>query len=126
MILPTPVLDEGSRTSSTLAQILLAERHGVTPILEPMPIDHRTQDTKADAVLLIGDRAILPPKETFREIWDLGEEWYNWTGLPFVFATGYGSSGLPEKFRDSPTLQKPFQMATLKSAIEDALRNVAA
>lgn len=47
-------------------------------------------------------------------------------GLPFVFATGYGSSGLPEKFRDIPTLQKPFQMATLQRAIEDALRDVAA
>ena len=47
-------------------------------------------------------------------------------GRPFVFATGYGSEGLPEKFRDSPVLQKPFQMATLKRAIEDALRDVAA
>ena len=47
-------------------------------------------------------------------------------GLPFVFATGYGSQGLPEKFRDSPTLQKPFQMATLKRALEDALKDVAA
>ena len=47
-------------------------------------------------------------------------------GLPFVFATGYGSSGLPEKFRDSPTLQKPFQMAALKLALEAALKDVAA
>ncbi len=47
-------------------------------------------------------------------------------GLPFVFATGYGSAGLPEKFRDSPTLQKPFQMASLKRALEDALKDVAA
>ena len=43
-------------------------------------------------------------------------------GRPFVFATGYGSDGLPEKFRDSPVLQKPFQMATLKRALEDALK----
>src|ERR1700761_2716394 len=26
---------------------------------------------------------------------------------PFVFATGYGVQGLPEKFRDRPALQKP-------------------
>src|ERR1700712_2672807 len=32
---------------------------------------------------------------------------------PFVFATGYGAQGLPEEFRDRPTLQKPFQMETL-------------
>ena len=41
-------------------------------------------------------------------------------GLPFVFATGHGSAGLPEKFRDVPTLQKPFQMATLKRAVDAA------
>jgi CheY-like chemotaxis protein len=29
-------------------------------------------------------------------------------GVPFVFATGYGSGGLPETWRDRPTLQKPF------------------
>lgn len=47
-------------------------------------------------------------------------------GLPFVFATGYGADGLPEKFRDSPVLQKPFQMESLKRAIETALKDVAA
>ena len=79
-------MDEGSRTSATLARILLAERHGVFPKLEPLPLDHRTEDTSADAILLIGDRAILPPNERFLATWDLGEEWFQWTGLPFVFA----------------------------------------
>ena len=26
---------------------------------------------------------------------------------PFIFATGYGFSGLPEQYRDRPALQKP-------------------
>lgn len=82
----TLALDEGSRTSASLARILLAERHGIIPRLEPLPLDHRTQDTSADAILLIGDRAISPPNETFEETWDLGEQWFHWTGLPFVFA----------------------------------------
>ena len=82
----TLALDEGSRTSATLARIMLAERHGVFPELQPLPLDHRTDDTSADAILLIGDRAILPPKEQFLGTWDLGEEWFHWTGLPFVFA----------------------------------------
>jgi DNA-binding response OmpR family regulator len=43
-------------------------------------------------------------------------------GRPFVFATGYGSQGLPAKFRDRPTLQKPFQMETLARAIEATLK----
>lgn len=82
----TLALDAGSRTSATLARILLGERHGVFPQLQPLPLDHRTEDSSADAILLIGDRAISPPDEQFAGTWDLGEEWFEWTGLPFVFA----------------------------------------
>lgn len=45
---------------------------------------------------------------------------------PFVFATGYGVQGLPEKFRDRPLLQKPFQMETLSKVIQGALGATAA
>src|SRR5579871_5884051 len=31
---------------------------------------------------------------------------------PFIFATGYGLSGLPAEYRDRPALQKPFQIET--------------
>lgn len=47
-------------------------------------------------------------------------------GLPFVFATGYGAQGLPEKFRDRTTIQKPFQVETLARTIESVLKGVAA
>jgi CheY-like chemotaxis protein len=40
---------------------------------------------------------------------------------PFIFATGYGSSGLPEEYRDRPALQKPFQLETLARAIDSTL-----
>jgi CheY-like chemotaxis protein len=41
--------------------------------------------------------------------------------LPFIFATGYGSSGLPEEYRNRPALQKPFQLETLARMIDTAL-----
>ena len=41
-------------------------------------------------------------------------------GLPFVFATGYGQRGVPEPFRKTPTLLKPFQLDALAQAIEAA------
>lgn len=41
-------------------------------------------------------------------------------GLPFVFATGYGQRGVPEAYRKTPTLQKPFQADALAQAIEAA------
>jgi chorismate dehydratase len=81
-------VDEGSRTSATLARILLAERFGVEPRVEVLPIGAGVGQTSADAVLLIGDRALsMPPGEaSFQLIWDLGDEWCRWTQLPFVFA----------------------------------------
>ena len=45
---------------------------------------------------------------------------------PFIFATGYGSAGLPEEFRDRPALQKPFQLETLARMIDSALKSQAA
>ena len=45
---------------------------------------------------------------------------------PFIFATGYGSSGLPEEYRDRPSLQKPFQLETLAQVITSTLKSAAA
>lgn len=47
-------------------------------------------------------------------------------GRPFIFATGYGSSGLPEEYRDRPALQKPFQLETLARMIDATLKDAAA
>jgi len=79
-------LDEGSRTSAALARILLRKLHGVEPELEPLRMDDRLEQTDADAVLVIGDRAMQPPGRDFGESWDLGDRWCQWTELPFVFA----------------------------------------
>jgi CheY-like chemotaxis protein len=39
-------------------------------------------------------------------------------GIPFVFATGYGARGIPERHRGRPVLQKPFQPNDLKRVLE--------
>jgi chorismate dehydratase len=90
----TLALDEGSRTSAALAKILLAERFGLSPRLEPLPIGSSLADTSADAVLLIGDRAIHSPGGRFTEVWDLGDVWTRHTGLPFVFAMWVARAGV--------------------------------
>jgi chorismate dehydratase len=87
-------LDEGSRTSVALVQILLREQYGLTPSLLPLPIGSAAQDVDADAVLVIGDRAIHAEKGGFVEAWDLGDEWCRWSGLPFVFAMWTARGGL--------------------------------
>ena len=40
--------------------------------------------------------------------------------VPFVFATGYGESGVPEAFRGRPVLQKPFGMADVQARLHEA------
>ena len=39
-------------------------------------------------------------------------------GVPFAFATGYGAGGLPESWRNRPTLQKPFTAADVHTVLE--------
>lgn len=85
-------LDEGSRTSAALTKIMLHERFGVRPACRPLPLEQTIEHSDADAILLIGDRAMHTPHEHFHSVWDLGEEWTNWTGLPFVFAMWVGRS----------------------------------
>lgn len=44
-------------------------------------------------------------------------------GIPIVFATGYGRSGLPDEWRDRPVLQKPYtleEVAAVLGSIEAA------
>jgi len=90
----TLALDEGSRTSAALARILLDQRFGLRPQLEPLPIGQSFEATQADAVLLIGDRAIHSPVGKFVEVWDLGDEWCRWAELPFVFAMWVARPGV--------------------------------
>ena len=79
-------LDEGSRTSAALAQILLRKRYQVQPEIRPLPLDQPAENIDADAVLLIGDRAMRACLPGFAHAFDLGQEWHDWTGLPFVYA----------------------------------------
>lgn len=79
-------LDEGSRTSIALAEILLQHLFGVRPATEPLPLHKDPRTSKADAVLLIGDRAMRIRDGEYPYTLDLGYEWSRWTGLPFVFA----------------------------------------
>ena len=90
----TVALDEGSRTSAALTQILLRKRFGVTPDVRSLRIDDSSADLTTDAVLLIGDRAMRACLPGYRFAYDLGEEWTAWTGLPMVFAVWAVRSGV--------------------------------
>jgi CheY-like chemotaxis protein len=39
-------------------------------------------------------------------------------GTPFIFATGYGERGIPDRHRGRPVLQKPFAPDDLRAALK--------
>jgi predicted solute-binding protein len=80
-------LDTSSRTSAALAEILFARRFGVRPGFFPHAPDLSAMLAKADAALLIGDPALFAdPRAYGADRIDLGREWTEMTGLPFVWA----------------------------------------
>ena len=99
----------------------MLEELGYRIVAEAGDIDeavHLVQTTDFDIALLdvnVNGKIITPVAESVML-----------RGLPFVFATGYGAEGLPEKFRDRPTIQKPFQIETLARPIETVLKGMAA
>lgn len=76
------VLDPASRTSANLLRVLLEKRHFLAPKLVENSPD------PAAARLIIGDAAMEFQRGAGPSwnICDIGREWTEWTGLPFVFA----------------------------------------
>ena len=109
--------DEGSRTSVALSQVLFASRFGKLPELVPFPIGSSPQDCRADAVLVIGDRAMNPERyrSDFFLDWDLGEQWFALTGLPFIFAMWVARS---------PAFDDPKIIRLLESSRDAGLENI--
>ena len=77
--------DDSSRTSAALVEVFLKKFVGIDPgfrrqkpVLEEMLQWH-------DAGLLIGDPALQANTGGYY-VYDLAEQWRNWTGRPFVFA----------------------------------------
>jgi chorismate dehydratase len=96
-----------SRTSRGLLRILLAERYGLGGLR------YGEDAAGADAWLLIGDAALGRRAEVHdaAHVADLGEQWYAWTGLPFVYARWMVRRDLPAR-----------RAAALETALRRSLR----
>src|SRR4026209_657266 len=94
-------MDQGSRTSVALTRGLLEKRRGTRPRIEQLPLGVAADDMTTDAVLLIGDRAMQACLPGFTHAYDLGQEWFEWTGLPFVYAVWAVREGVDLRGADS-------------------------
>jgi len=91
------LLDYQSRTSVALAKILLKDYWRIQPQITDTKSDYRSQIKGTTAGIVIGDRA-LEQRKVSEYVYDLGEAWNQFTGLPFVFAAWISNKPLPEDF----------------------------
>ncbi len=116
-------LGSTSRTSVLLARMWLAEVHGVRPDYFACPPDLTTMLLEADAAVLIGDAALRATYDAPRRglnVYDLGQVWRDWTGLPMVFAVWAARRDYAEA---NPGLVKDVHDAFVRSR-DDALAHV--
>jgi chorismate dehydratase len=91
-------LDNSSRTSVALVKIIFREFLGFEPEWETSPPDLKSMLRRADAALIIGDPAMMIPRDQFR-VFDLATLWYEYTGCGFVFAMWMGRENNAEAVR---------------------------
>jgi chorismate dehydratase len=83
-------LDAQSRTSNNLSKVLLKYHWKINPEL--------VNSELADAFVQIGDRT-FSNRDHYPYQYDLATEWFNFTGLPFVFAVWASNKPIPEDFK---------------------------
>src|SRR5579883_1515651 len=103
----TLAADASSRTLVELARVILARKFGARPRIFGHEPDLDAMLRQADAALIIGDPALrIDPARLPYQVYDLGAEWCEMTGLPMVFAVWAGRRGavtpeVAEAFRES-------------------------
>ena len=93
----TVLLDYQSRTSVALLRILLRHYWKMKPELVNTDSNYRASIKGTTAGLVIGDRS-FEQRKVSPHIYDLGEVWKEFSGLPFVYAAWISRVVLDENF----------------------------
>jgi chorismate dehydratase len=112
------LLDYQSKTSVALAKLLVTEywKHPVTFI--DTKEDYRKDIRGTTAGLVIGDRA-FQQRHISPFIYDLGEAWNTYTGLPFVFAAWVSNKPLAQPFIERFNEANNYGLQQLHKVIAD-------
>ena len=77
---------------------------GLAMVADPAPLDAALLDVN------VAGRQVFPVAEALKA-----------RGVPFVFSTGYGESGLPDEWRGHAIVQKPFTESAICAALMKAM-----
>lgn len=93
-------LDHHSRTSVALSKVLLRDYWNLAPELIPASDGYIDKIGGSVGGVVIGDRTI-GLEDRFKYFYDLGNAWYEFKQLPFVFAAWVSNKELPAAFLKS-------------------------
>ncbi len=117
-------LTSESATSHSLAGILLERMYGASPRYEIASTPPERTLDEYDAALFIGDKALRVRRLDGVEVYDLGEAWQRFTGLPMVYAV-WASRGDPARYgfwADRVARSVTWAEAHLETVVEEARR----
>lgn len=109
------IVEDESLVAMLMETIL--EDMGATPVGAISTVEEALTIVAEDAAL---DAALLDVNVAGTEVFPVADALKS-KGIPFVFSTGYGESGLPDRWRGHPTIQKPFTEDAVRSALFKAL-----
>ena len=89
------VVGASDTASVALLRVLLAQRHNVCPV------SFVDENADHDALLVTGNPSLRRRRglRGYPHRYDLGEEWQEWTGLPFVFSRWMASNSMERQDR---------------------------
>ena len=90
-------LDPQSRSSNNLARVLLKNFWKISPRLIADAPDYAQSQEEFTGFVQIGDRT-FGRKIHHKYVYDLAEEWQNFTGLPFMFAGWVANKPIDAEF----------------------------
>nr|WP_199158264.1 menaquinone biosynthesis protein [Pedobacter sp. ASV2] len=109
-------LDLHSRTSNNLAKVLLK-------FFWKKEVEFTTdQSAETDAIVLIGDRT-FGKKGDYAYVYDMGEEWKNFTGLPFMYAAWVANKEIPQSFKNEFNAALKFGLDHRKEVLQELPQN---
>jgi len=111
------LLDYQSRTSVALLKVLIKDYWKIKVVFEESSGNYQSRISETTAALVIGDRA-LQQRKISPYIYDLGLEWKNFTGLPFVFAAWITNKKLGDHFIHSFNEANAFGLNSLKKVVK--------
>jgi len=116
------LLDYQSRTSVNLVKVLAEKKWNIHPEWINASQGFETKIGGNTAGVVIGDRTFSLQKE-FKYSYDLSEQWYQMTQLPFVFATWVANKPIDSEFIKDLNIALNYGVDRISEVVDEFFKN---